>query len=340
MSKEDGLLDGEGNDAEAIENEEDLHTALAAAFEEAEAAEGTEPTEPKAAAEPTEPVEPKEPTEPTEPTEPVAPVTSEPNIDKAPASWSPADREHWAALPESVKRVTMKREAEIQRTLQDTATARKTAEQFQRTIEPYQAMFAARGAKNSIEGIQAVLHTAAQIQNGTQDVKAKAVAQLVKDFGVSIKDLDNALVGQPVTQQTPASDPRYDQMASELAQVKQYFSQQDQQQQSSVQEETNKFLAETEFATDVRQEMGDFMELYGRRNQKLSLKEAYNLAINSRPDIQEVIKNRSDTTGSKERIAKARQAGVSLPSQSSTQGGATAPPKDLRSAIANAWDSA
>ena len=328
MAKNNGVLDGEGNDAEAIENEDDLHSALAAAFDAAEDDEGQEPKvkEPVAA-------EPKEPVT----AEPKEPVTAEPNIDKAPASWSPADREHWASLPESVKRVTMKREAEIQKTLQDTSNARKTAEQFQRVIEPYQAMFAARGAPNALEGVQAVLNTAAQIQNGSPEIKAKAVAQLVKDFGVSIKDLDNALVGQPITTNAP-SDPRLDQITNELNQVKQYFKQQDQQTQSSVQEETNKFLADNEFANDVRQEMADFMELYGRRKQRLTLQEAYNLAINSRPDIQEVIKNRDTASGSQSKVDAARRAGVSLPSSSNPNGEATPPPKDLRSAIENAWE--
>ena len=263
------------------------------------------------------------------------------DAEKAPASWTPASREHWAALPEGVRSEIAKREGELQRTLNETVQARQFSQKFQESIQPYEGMFRAQGV-DATTGIGNVLQTAAQLQMGTPQQRAQAVAGLIEQFGVDISALDDLLVGTiPAASQ---ATPEVTQLQQQIAQMQQYIqgqqgqqSQARQQQQQTIQTETNDFLEANEFAKDLRGVMADFMDVAERNGQSMTLKDAYSRAMSTRPDIQEIVANRAKTTTNQRAVTNARRAGVSVPQAHGT-GGPTAAPTTQREALLDAWD--
>ena len=254
----------------------------------------------------------------------------------APASWSPTAREEWAKVPKEVQETISKREKEISDTLQESAQARQQAGQFNEMIRPFQGMFAAQGVQNPMQGVYNILQTTAQLQNGTPQNKAQAAANLVKQFGVNIKDLDDALVGNVQDAQNQNADPRYDDLSRKYEALESRIQNQDQAAQHDINQETTKFLTETPFANDVRGVMADFMDQASTRGEKLTLKEAYDRAIATRPDIQTILANRQKTEDAKKHTQNARNAGVTVPINSDGDG-VPAEPTNLRGALEQAW---
>jgi hypothetical protein len=103
--------------------------------------------------------------------------------ERPPASWKPDAREHWGQLPENVRAEISRRETEVQRTLQETAEARKTAEAVMRTIAPYEAFIKAENS-NPLQAIDNLMATAAKLRTGTAPELATMVAGIVQQFGV------------------------------------------------------------------------------------------------------------------------------------------------------------
>lgn len=271
---------------------------------------------------------------------------SEPPREKAPVSWKPDVREHWASLPSAVRAEVARREAEIQKTLQETADSRRFTEQLQSVIRPYEAFIKAENS-NPLQAIDNLMATAARLRTGTAPELAQLVAGMVRQFGVGrfgnnfIEQLDSALAGE-----VPRADPVQSQvqqvLQQQLAPVQQFMSQFQQQQlqmqQASAQEaakEVQDFIAKAEFGEDVREDMADIMELSQRRGREITLQDAYRQACLTNPRVRTVLESRAKAkvgqaaTGA---AAKAKSAAVSV-----TGGPALAGPveqaRDVRSAI-------
>lgn len=271
---------------------------------------------------------------------------SGPKVDKAPASWRPEVREHWAQLPENVKAEVARRETEVQRTLQETAQARQYAEAINKAFQPYEAYIRAEGA-NPMQVIDNLMGTAVRLRTATGPELANLMAGMVKQFGTGrfgqqfIEMLDGALAGA-----TPQVDPQQAQIQQviqqQLAPVQQ-FMQQFQQVQANQQmqvaqqaaSEVEQFLSKVEFGHDVRNEMADLMEVASRRGQQLSMQDAYRQACLMNPSVRSALQARHKSqqanmqTGAAQR---ARSAAVSV----SSSGPSMAPRQesnDIRSAI-------
>jgi len=276
----------------------------------------------------------------------VAGPKSGPKAERAPTSWRPEVREHWAKLPESVRAEVIKRENEVQRTLKDTVEARQFADAISRTFAPYEAYIKAENA-TPLQVIDNLMGTAVRLRTSTGPELAQMMAGMVKQFGTGrfgdnfIEMLDSALAGQ-----TPRVDPGQAQLQQsiqqQLAPVQQFMQQfqQAQAQQSAeisyrAQNEVEQFLSNVEFGEDVREEMADLMEMASKRGQELSLSEAYKQACMINPTVRSALVQRSKTKQAQNQSAvaqRARAAAVSVPSS----GPSMAPrmeSTDIRSAI-------
>jgi hypothetical protein len=234
---------------------------------------------------------------------------------RAPESWKPQAKEHWTKLPPDVQHEVARREREIVMTLQQTAGARKVAEQFVAAVSPFEMMIRAEGA-DPISATRELFGQAAILRIGTPAQKAQLVATVVKRFGVPIKDLDAALVGE----QIPDEEGKIAQIIQQqLAPVRQFMQsiegvkhQRAQQVDGEIDNEINQFAADptNEFFHDVKNEMADLMEVAARNGRTMTLKQAYDRAIAVNENIQAVIAQRSQ-----QQVGKARAAGSSLPSR-------------------------
>ena len=270
--------------------------------------------------------------------------------ERAPQSWKPETREHWKALPAEVRGEIARREGEFARVMQETAEARRFSEAVMKTIAPYEHFIKAENA-NPIQAIDNLMATAARLRTGTAPELAGLVSGLIQQFGVGrfgpgfIETLDQALVGQ-----TPKEDPREvamrRQLEQEIAPVRQFMNelQQQRQQQEVMQQqaagsEVQGFLANHEFAMDVKEDMADLIEMASKRGREMSLEEAYDRACRSHPEIGRIFQKRDQASqaASRNQVAqRARAAAVSV-GGAPTPGPSGNPSADLRSTIENAF---
>lgn len=272
---------------------------------------------------------------------------SGPKVDKAPASWRPEVREHWAQLPEPVRAEVARREIEVQRTLQETAQARQYADAISRTFAPYAAYIKAENA-TPMQVIDNLMGTAVRLRTATAPELAQLMAGMVQQFGTGrfgqnfIEQLDSALAGNPAAQNSGNSQIQ-NVIAQQLAPVQQFMSQfqqaqarQQQEVAQKAQSEVETFLAGTEFGSDVRHEMADLLEVAARRGQQLSLQDAYRQAVMMNPSTRAALQSRVRAKKSQQQTSmaqKARSAAVSVSSSGPGLGAPKTQSDDIRSAI-------
>lgn len=271
---------------------------------------------------------------------------SGPKGDRAPASWKPDIREHWSSLPEGVRAEIQRREVEVQRTLQETAEARKTAEAVMKTIAPYEAFIKAENS-NPLQAIDNLMSTAARLRTGTAPELAQLVAGIVNQFGIGrfgnsfIEQLDSALAGQApkVDPQQSAIEQVLNQKLAPVQQMLTQFQQAQLMQQQQVQEraasEVEQFLAQAEFGNDVREDMADILEVAQRRGINMTLQDAYKKAVMMNDNVRSVLTQRAQAQKAQSQTQaaqRARSAAVSV-SGAAPMGGMQAPVTDVRSAI-------
>ena len=274
-----------------------------------------------------------------------------PQGDRAPASWKPDVREHWGQLPEPVRAEIARREVEVQRTLQDTAEARKTAEAVMKTIAPYEAFIRAENS-TPLQAIDNLMSTAARLRTGTAPELAQMMAGLVKQFGVGrfgnqfIEALDSALAGQSVAapmatgpDQTALVQQAVQQQLAPVQQFMTQFQQFQAQQQARLQQETQgeveQFLSQAEFGRDVADEMADLLEAAHRKGQSMSLQQAYDKACYLNDSVRKVMQQRQvakAAQGQTNAAQRAKAAAVSV-SGAAPVGALNQPATDVRSAI-------
>lgn len=266
--------------------------------------------------------------------------------ERAPASWRPDVREHWAQLPETVRSEIQRREVEVQRTLQESAEARKAYDAVMRTVAPYEAFIRAEGS-NPIQAIDNLMATAAKLRTGTAPELASMVAGIVNQFGIGrfgngfIQALDAALAGQSpvVDPQQAAMEQVLNQRLAPVQQMLTQFQQAQVAQQERIaqaaQSEVEQFLDRAEFGNDVREDMADIMETAARRGQDLSLADAYKKACLMNDRVLSVLKARKQAQSAQtqtQAAQRARSAAVSV-SGSAPVGALQQPATDVRSAI-------
>ena len=270
-----------------------------------------------------------------------APVKS-----KVPASWGASAKETWGKVPEAAQKQILKREAEVNTVLQQSATARKAAESLNRTLEPYKSGLIASGVQDPFQAIDVLLRTEATLRGGTQVEKGRMVAQLIKDYGVDIGTLDSLLSGEAPA---PEAD-RFEQMLNaKLAPVNQFLAQQQQNAQAeqySIQanaaQSIQEFSQNAEFLSDVRNDMADLLDMAAARGQEMSLEEAYQKACLLHPEVSKVMAAREKEQrimGSTQEAQKKKAAAASLTGKQGGAGGGGNANMSLHDQIAAAWDS-
>ncbi len=263
-------------------------------------------------------------------------------IDRAPQSWTPAEREKWAALPDDIKTRVMTRERQIQQTLQETTEARKFAEAVSQAVNPYMAMIQSEGG-TPVTAIASLFQTAGALRTAPPAQKAQLVASLVKQFGIDVGMLDQALVGQG-----PQVDPmeeRINQRVNQaIAPIQQRYQQMEMQQQQEMQAQSQaakdaveNFINSQPYGDVVRADMADIMDYATRRGMPMTLEQCYRKACELHPEVS-VLVNRQQQTQQLQQNSNAAQAArnraVSV--SGSPAGGGMSQPEaadDIRGAI-------
>lgn len=215
-------------------------------------------------------------------------------IDRAPQSWTPAEREKWSALPDDIKTRVMTRERQIQQTLQETTEARKFAEAVSQAVNPYMAMIQSEGG-TPVTAIASLFQTAGALRTSPPAQKAQLVAQLVKQFGIDVTMLDQALVGQG-PQVDPIEERITQRVNQAIAPMQQRYQQMEMQQQQEMQAQSQaamnaveNFINSQPYGDVVRADMADLMDYATRRGMTMSLEECYRRACELHPEVSALV---------------------------------------------------
>jgi len=245
-----------------------------------------------------------------------------------------------------VRSEVARREAEVQRTLQETSEVRKFAEQLSRVVAPYQAFIKAENS-NPLQAIDNLMGTAARLRTGTAPELAALMAGMVRQFGVGrfgnqfIEALDSALAGevpQINTQQAQMQQAIQQQLAPVtqfMAQMEQAKAEQEERNNAQAEYEVEQFLERAEFGEDVRDTMADLIQVAKWHNRKLSLREAYRQACFSNDRICKVLDSRAKQRGTQQLTGAAQRAKAAAVSVSGAPAlaGPQAEPDTVRAAL-------
>jgi hypothetical protein len=263
---------------------------------------------------------------------------------KAPVSWKPGVREHWAKLPPEVRQEVARREAEIQRGLATAAQARNFQDEFNEEVRPFEGIIRSQNS-TPIAAVRNLMTTAAALTYGSPVQKANVIAEILQNYGIDIQVLDQVLSGK-----APKNDPGSNaadiearvrsMVQAELAPIRGVMNERHQTQISQANSEVETFASTHEFADDLADDMADLLEAAAKRGRKLTMEQAYSAAARAHPEIgplyEKVLLARAATNGNT-RAEAARRAASSVRPGGPT-GGDVAPPKDLRGAISAAFD--
>lgn len=263
---------------------------------------------------------------------------SAPPGEPAPEAWKPKARNAWTNIPTEAKQEILRREREMVQTLQQTSSQRQIADAFIAAVNPFEMMVRAENT-DVITATRELFGQAAILRIGTPVQKAQLVANVIKRFGVPIKDLDALLVGEEV----PDADGKLAMMLQQqLAPVREFMSTIEQTRQQRVQKvdaeadtEIDAFAADqaNEFFMDVKDDMADLIEMAAKRGQKMSLKQAYDKAVRASDDIQGILTERK-----RQQVANARNAGSSLPSRGAPPDTGSSRGDSIRDDLLSAWE--
>lgn len=339
------------DDVETDAPEVSLRESLDAAFEQSESS-NDEPQEPaEAAPAPSNDATEAEASE-TKPDDDLLDVQAKnpPKIEKPPINWNAEARETWSELPESVKTQVAERERQVNMLLQQTATERKAAQQFAQTLQPYQNDLQQMGFADPFQAVKGVLDYAMQMRKGTPQQRAQAAANVIKDFGIDIDALDDALSGASggnksdtgfdLSRINEVLDQRLQPVNTLMSEIEQARAQHQQTQQQQSLTQVSDFMSQHEFAEDVRMDMADLMDLAAQRGQTMTLEEAYERACQFNPHVRQVLASREQAQAQhtqQQNIQNKRLAASSV-SGNPSGNGTSGPPATLADALNEAWN--
>jgi len=254
------------------------------------------------------------------------PVTAAPSFTPAPNSWSAQAKAKWAAIDPEIRAEIAKREGDMERGVRKIDEERSFAKEMQKIVAPYEATIRAAGTTVPA-AVQSVLNTAYILQTADPVTKARAIAQVIQNYGI-----DLSLIGQPqeVNPQVSALQQRIAQLEG---MTQQQTSLQRQAEEQKVMEAIQAFGADpkNKYFQAVQADMG---KLIGS-GYAGTLQEAYEAAIWARPDIraQQLSDQQAEAKAKQDAALKVQRARTKGLSVRGGPGGSPAPAINPNSSV-------
>jgi len=236
--------------------------------------------------------------------------------------------------------------------LREAAEARQFQTKFQETIRPFESIIAAQGS-DALTATRNMMQTGAALVMGTPAQKAQTVAQIVQQYGVDIDHLAAAIDGQAPAEGAPGNGAGAPDLAmqqwiqQQLAPVHQMVQQAQQREQQAANQTRHEAATDIEtFSTDpknayfedVRDVMGDLMEVATRQGRELSLQQAYDHACMLDPRIASQYRQQQGAPSVETaQTAAERRAAAASSIAPRAQPTSMPEPKDRREAIEQAF---
>lgn len=265
----------------------------------------------------------------------------------APVGWKDKAAEQWKNVPREAQEHILNREREVNVLLQQTAQARKVAKDFSDAMGRYRPALEQMGFRDPISAVNGVMQAVISMRSGSTQERANAVARVIKDFGIDINALDEALVSGGVS--SPEQDTsRFEQLLDSrlapvnqlMTQLEQYQYQQQQEAESATHNEVQKFINENEFGNMVRNDMADLLDMAAARGQQMTLKEAYDKACIMNPEISQKLEQKREQARQQQALEARQRKQHAASSVRGVQGGVSSgkPAETIADALNEAWD--
>lgn len=241
----------------------------------------------------------------------------------APASLKAAERAEWAKAPKAIQEAFVRREAEVQTALRQSAESRKLAEEFNQIAGPYMPLIRAQQSTPMV-AFKNLLTTAAGLTLGSPEQKAAIIRDIINNYRVDIEVLDKVLAGSYQGGQKPQALPGTSEIEvhvqKAVAPIYQFMEgltarQQEAQQrmQADAERAVESFRAKNEFFDDVRDDVANLMEAAANGGRELNMQQAYTLALEMphNSNIKTAIAQKKAAAGNSE-AEKARRASMSV----------------------------
>lgn len=254
----------------------------------------------------------------------------------APADWRPAAKEHWPKIPRAVQEEAIRLHTEVKKTLQESATARQTAEAFTRTVAPYEHMFRAAG-KTPIEGAGWLMQQYAQLQTAPIPQRAQIVAGLIRDF-VGVDEAALTQIANAIEGKGGAAAPAVH-AALRPEQIQQMVREEAQRMQGEGQRQAElKAIADfeasnPEFVNSLTNEIAALVAIEKRQGKTITvdlLKQVHAKALRINSETAAILKQRDDAKAATERAAKAAKDAAAAAGIKSEPGGPAGTGKKAR----------
>ena len=241
-------------------------------------------------------------------------------LSKAPESWRPEVREHWAKVPDAVKAEIYKRESEMARGVQkimgEAGSAMNAIGAMRELMSPYSQLLHGRYGGDAARMMSGYMQTESNLLMGTAPEVANVIAGMIQQYGVGrfgkqfIEALDSTLVGEQVQARPEDIIQRtvQQQLAPILQTVQQRQWQEEQQIANQVQGGIQEIAQKGEFFNDVRLDMADIIDMATARGETISLIDAYKKACWQNEGIRNILLSRSQQNTAQQRGDAAQRA--------------------------------
>lgn len=268
---------------------------------------------------------------------------------EAPVSLKATERAEWAKAPKAIQEAFLRRDAEVQTALRQSAESRKLAEEFNQVVGPYMPLIRASNSTPMV-AFKNLMTTAAGLTLGTPQQKAQIIRDIINNYRVDIKTLDEVL-SQDIQSggQAPAAPGTSDievHIQKAIAPVYQFMESLTNQQkaaQQRVQTEAERavevFKGKNEFFEELREDMADMMELAASRGREMTMQQAYDACVALNPTIKAAVEQKR-AAASNGAAQKARLASMSVAGSPAGQRPKDPNANSLRDDILNAFEQA
>ena len=223
---------------------------------------------------------------------------AQPEIDhtqSAPSSWSKDAATKWADLPAEIKAEIHKRESDYHKGIEPYRQGAAIAQEMQKVIAPYAQNIQASGV-HPMQAISHLLGVEHTLRNGSPQEKAQKVAEIARDYGIDLQQI------QPL----PPIDPQTQALIQQNQQLQQFQQNTLQQQNQAVASEIEAFRANPE---NVHFEaVKDDMAALLQSGRATDLQDAYDKAVWMRPDIRQTLVQQQRTDAQKQAAEQKRRA--------------------------------
>jgi len=202
---------------------------------------------------------------------PVTEPAPAPMEKRAPNTWRKEAAAQWATLPDQIKDEILKRENDARSGIQNYKQAADMGRTFEEAAKPFQRQFEELGV-TPVQAFQHLLAADQKLRYSPPQEKAQYFSELARTYGIDLQQV------QPL----PPIPPEMLEMQRELAQLRQQQERVAQQQNQALGSEIEQFAETHEHFARVRPAMSVLLQ----NGQATALQDAYEKAIWADPEIR------------------------------------------------------